>query len=87
MQLILFSVYDAAVGAFIMPFFLRSKGEAIRAFSAEVNNPQSNFNKSPKDFTLFQLASFDDNTAEISLEVGKLSLGNAVEFLSSAQAT
>ena len=52
MQLVCFTVFDSAVGAHIMPFFMRSNGEAVRAFTAEVNNPQSNIFKSPKDFTL-----------------------------------
>ena len=86
MQLVCFTVFDQAVGAHVNPFFLRSNGEAIRAFTAEVNNPQSNFHQSPKDFTLLRVGTFDDNTGVFTPEQ-KVALGNAVEFLSSAQAT
>ena len=86
MQLVCFTVFDSAVGAHIMPFFMRSNGEAVRAFTAEVNNPQSNIFKSPKDFTLLRIGTFDDNTGVFEPEQ-KIALGNATEFLSSAQAT
>lgn len=60
MKLLVFTVYDSAVGAHLQPFFSRSMGEAIRSFQDAVNDPQTNFNKHSMDYTLFLLGSFDD---------------------------
>ena len=48
----MFAVYDGVARAFATPFFMRSDGEALRAFSSEVNNPQSSLNRNASDFTL-----------------------------------
>lgn len=57
-----FSVRDTAVGAFLPPFFTRSKGEAIRSFSEACNNAEHQFAKHASDYTLFFLGAFDDNS-------------------------
>lgn len=56
----LFSVRDKAVGAFLQPFFSRSKGEALRSFTEAVNDEKSMFHKHETDYTLFYLGEFDD---------------------------
>lgn len=60
MKLSVFTVYDAAVGAFMTPFFTRSRGEAIRSFTEAVNDPKTGFHKNASDYTLFMLGTFDD---------------------------
>ncbi|QCQ84719.1 nonstructural protein [Blackfly microvirus SF02] len=60
MKLMVFTVYDSAVGAHLQPFFSRSMGEAIRSFQDACNDPQTNFNKHSMDYTLFLLGTFDD---------------------------
>lgn len=60
MKLIVFSVYDKAVGAFLPPFFLRSKGEAIRSFSSAVGDAKHQFATNRSDYALFELGSWDD---------------------------
>lgn len=55
-----FTVRDNAVGAFLPPFFVRSKGEAIRAFSSSVNESGHQFNKYAGDYTLYELGEYDD---------------------------
>lgn len=55
----MFAVYDHAVGAYLQPFFMRSSGEAIRAFTDTVNDPSTLFNRHPKDYTLFRIGWFD----------------------------
>ena len=57
-----FAVYDAAVGAFTSPIIVRAKGEALRAFADQVNDPKSPFHQHPGDFSLFQLSDWDDNS-------------------------
>ena len=51
-----FTVRDVKSEAFMQPFFARSKGEAMRSFSDEVNNPtQGLIGKHPSDFVLFMI--------------------------------
>lgn len=62
MKLEIFSVYDSATQAFMQPFMCRSKGEAIRSFQQAVGDRESNFCKTPADYTLFTFGSWDDNS-------------------------
>ena len=65
MRLFMYSVMDSKVGAFMTPFFLRSDGEAIRAFSHSVSDANTQFSKTPEDFTLYRHGEFDDQTGEM----------------------
>lgn len=58
----MFAIYDKAVGAFMAPFFCRSKGEAVRSFMDACSDGKTNFCQHPDDFRLFHLGSFDDVT-------------------------
>lgn len=80
MTLEIFSVYDSKVEAYLQPFFLRAKGEAVRAFEETVNDPATKFNKYPADYTLFRVGQYDDRTGTVTkLDVYE-NLGNAVTF-------
>ncbi|QCQ84942.1 nonstructural protein [Blackfly microvirus SF02] len=61
MKMLIFTVFDSAVGAHLQPFFSRSMGEAIRSFQDAVNDPKTQFNAHSMDYTLFLHGSFDDN--------------------------
>jgi len=63
----LMAIRDEAVGAFQLPFFVRSTGEATRGFSDAVNNPETPFYKHSKDFTLWMLGTFDDNAGTFDI--------------------
>lgn len=60
MRLEVFCIYDAATGAFMQPFFARSKGEALRSFTELANDPKTSVHKYPSDYTMFLLGSWDD---------------------------
>lgn len=75
----IFTVYDTAVEAYMQPFFMRSKGEAIRSFEAACKDPEHNFAKNPTDFVLFWIGSYDDETAQITQDNPPVSLGTALE--------
>lgn len=81
MLLHVFSVYDSKVGAFMSPFFMRSKGEAIRSFESVVNDPTHAFNKHPGDYTLFFHGHFDECGGLFFLEASPLSLGLGLEYI------
>lgn len=61
-KLVVVAVQDNAVGSFNRPFFVQSTGQAIRAFSDEVNRVASDnpMNAHPGDFALFHLGEWDD---------------------------
>lgn len=62
------AIRDGAVAAFARPAFTRSKGEAIRSFSDEVNrNDQDNtLHTHPEDYALYYLGHFDDATGQFT---------------------
>lgn len=66
MKLGVFSVYDAAVKAYLPPFFARAPGEAQRMFRDAIRDPKSQFAPHVEDYTLFQLGEFDDMSGDLA---------------------
>ncbi|QCQ84806.1 nonstructural protein [Blackfly microvirus SF02] len=60
MRLIICSVFDSKVGAFSPPFFVKTRGEAIRSFTDACKDSSLPFTKHPADYRLFFLGEFDD---------------------------
>lgn len=79
----IFSVYDSKVEAYMTPFFMKSKGEAVRSFADAANDSSTYVSKHPGDYTLFDLGEFDEETATFNLSSTPISLGVAVEFVKS----
>ena len=77
-----FAVKDIKVGAFMAPFFMRSKGEAIRAFTDFANDGQSMPSKHPEDFCLYEIGTWDDDTGSL-VSIPMESLGLAADFVRS----
>jgi len=67
MILKVFGIYDSKAEAYLPPFMMKSKGEAIRALTSHVEDPQHNFCKYCEDFTLFEFGSWDDSTGKYDL--------------------
>lgn len=61
MKLEIFAVHDNAVGAYLPPFFCRSKGEAVRSFSDAVNSEKGVFSQHSIDYTLVYMGTYDDS--------------------------
>lgn len=76
-----FAVYDSKVQAFSIPFILKSKGEALRSFTEISNDKSSSIGKYPSDFTLFNIAQYEDTTGLITSYDTPVSLGLALEFV------
>jgi len=76
----IYSVYDSAAEAYLLPFVLPTKGLAIRGFGEAVNNPQHDFCKYSEQYTLFELGTFNDATAEFKLYASPENMGVGVEF-------
>lgn len=73
-----FSIFDAKVGAFAQPFFMRSSGEAIRAVQAAAQDQQSQLGRTPQDFELWQLGYFEDTEGDFSIH--RVCLGNVASL-------
>lgn len=75
MKLLAFSVIDSAVGAFGRPFFVQTRGVAVRSFMDEVMRPSEPSNPNmvgdhPDDFALYAVGAFDEESGRFeSLDV------------------
>lgn len=81
MKLQICGILDSAVGAYGAPLFFRTKQEAMRAFSMGVRSADSQWAKSPADYTLMFLGEFDDNSAEFFPVEAPIRLLSATEAL------
>lgn len=70
----IFAIYDSKAEAYLTPFFMRSKGEAIRGLTACVDDPQHNFSKYAEDFTLFELGEWSEVNCKFDLHSTPLSV-------------
>lgn len=71
----IFAVKDLAVQAFGMPFFVRSKGEAMRSFIDEVNNKgqqNSAIAAHPDDYELYSIGEYEEDAGTITAKIPEL---------------
>ena len=76
-----YSIYDSKAEVFNPPIFLHKDGEAIRAFDQICNDPESDFNKWPGDYTLFRIGEWDNETGLLTPLGTPKSLGLAQSFI------
>ena len=81
MKLEVFAVFDDKIKAYMRPFFVRSKGEAIRTWVDSVNDSQSPFSKHPEDYVLFHIGEYDESTGSFENLPAPSSCGVAKEFV------
>lgn len=62
MQHQMYAVKDKAAAAFLQPFFTPTEGTAIRAIQSSVSDANHMFHRHAKDYSLYYLGFFDDNT-------------------------
>lgn len=62
----IFACRDTAVEAYLQPFFAPTSGSAIRSLTEAVNDPQHQFAKNTRDFSLWLLGDYDDSTGVIT---------------------
>lgn len=80
MELKAFTVYDSASQAYLLPFFCKTSGEAIRMFTDSVADPSTAFSKHPADFTLFEIGGYDDATGIMVANHHQNNLGTALAY-------
>jgi len=76
----IYTVYDQKAEAYLKPFFLKAHGEAIRAMTDLVSDPNHQFAKYSEDYTLFYLGEWNELDGVISMLQTKVNLGNLVEL-------
>ena len=77
-----FSIYDSKAQAYFPPFCLHNPQMAIRQFTDMVNDIESRISKHPEDYTLFQIAEWDDQDSKYKIPKNSPeSLGNGVQFV------
>jgi len=81
MSMKLYSVHDSKAGFYLPPQMYRNAGEATRAFENACKQTDTNFNKYPKDFTLLEIGTFDQDTGVIDRLKSPLILCSATEFI------
>lgn len=67
---LMFSVFDRKAKTFSVPFFSQRRELAIRSVASmvsDVSAQASMLARFPEDFALFQLGSFDDESAKLEL--------------------
>lgn len=62
MNVKMFTIYDRVAKLHNSPFCFNTIGQALREFTTLANNPQSTIGQHPEDYTLLEIATFDDNT-------------------------
>lgn len=61
----LYSIYDAVALIWMPPLCQRTDGEAARAFTAAVVDPQHSFFVQAPDLRLYKIGSFDEDKGEV----------------------
>ena len=56
-------VYDKKIGLYEKPFICRHSGEAIREWDYVIKDTKTKFGQNPQDFDLFEVGTYDDQTA------------------------
>lgn len=81
----IFTVFDSAAELFNTPFFFRSKGEAMRWFIDCSGDESTPVGQHPKDYSLYYLGEFDDETSEFQESV-KVAMMTGIEARASWEA-
>jgi len=81
MSKVIISVYDVKADVYSPPFFVHTKGEAIRSFADEVQNENSAIGRHPEDYHLFCLGDFIETTGEIRVLEVKERIALASDFV------
>lgn len=74
----IYAVYDSKAEAYMQPFFMQSRGIAMRSWEDIANDEKSQICKTPGDFTLFELGEWDEQTGVITMHESQVNLGLAI---------
>lgn len=63
----MYVIYDSKAQSYSIPFHAVNDAVAMRMVSAAVNDPGTQLAQHPEDFILYEIARFDDETANVEL--------------------
>lgn len=78
-------VHDVKAGAFLPPFFVRNRAEAIRSFADAVRDDKHQFCRHPEDYTLFSIGGFDDEKGIVIPDTAPTALCKALDYVNSQE--
>lgn len=79
-KLQVFEIYDLKGLYYDRPFFMKSKGDALREWQTVANDESTKMGKFPEDFCLYHIGEFDEQTGKIDQFKNHVSLGKAAEY-------
>lgn len=62
----IYAIKDNAIEAYGQPIFVRAQGQAVRSFTDECKNTESQLHKHPADYDLYYIGEYDDETGRIT---------------------
>lgn len=74
-----YSVKDVKSKLFANPFIQKTNGTAVRSFGTACEDPSTDLNKYPTDFSLYHIGTFNPDTGEITQDKIE-QIANASEF-------
>ena len=77
----IYTIHDSKALAFLPPFYLHNKNMAQRSFGDAVNDIETQFNKHPEDYSLWEIGEFDDQTGEIIYYTPHHALGSGLDYI------
>ena len=80
MKFKVFSIRDTKAGTYNAPFLQYSAGEAQRTFAKLKSDTNTDVNKFPEDFDLYQLGEFDNETGKYASEESPVHIIKAVNL-------
>jgi len=80
MELLIFAVYDDKAGAYSRPFFMATRGLALRAFADSVNDLSHPIGQHPEDYYLFQAGTFDNASGKLLSDDTLLYVAHGIEL-------
>lgn len=81
MKMFIFAVYDCKAEAYMTPFFMQSRGTAVRSFTEVSFRKDNAFSKYPEDFTLFLVGEWEDSHSRFDVYNTPISLGTGLELI------
>lgn len=82
-----YTVFDSKAEAYLPPFMATNDGVAGRMFSEACNDRKSMLGKHPADYTIFEIGSWDEQTAFYTQDGAHKNLGNGVSFVRERELT
>lgn len=80
MEMFVFAVFDRKSETFNVPFFMRTMGEALRAFQDLVQDERTIMYRHPEDFSLVQLGKWNPKKGLFDCAADAVTLAHADEF-------